>query len=149
MIDPHSKWPDMITVPSTTSQHSINALKMFFSCYGLPEQTMSDNGPQFCSEEFSCFMKENRIKYSFCSPYHPSSNGLAERFAQTFKLAMKASCQKEHSLIHRLTRFLLDYRATPHSTTNFLVDLCWQDGQTKSNTVIKVQNTISLCLVSQ
>ena len=97
---------------------TINVLMVLFSRYGLPEQIVSDNGPQFCSEEFACFMKENGIKHIFCSPYHPSSNGLAERFVQTFKRAMKASSQEEHSLSHRLTRFLLDYRATPHSTTN-------------------------------
>ena len=93
--------PEVITVPSTTSQHTINVLMMLFSRCGLPEQIVSDNGPQFCTEEFACFMKENGIKHNFRSPYyHPSSNGLVERFVQTFKRAMKASCQEEHSLSH-------------------------------------------------
>ena len=63
VLDPHSKWPDVITVPSTTSEHSIK--KMLFSRYGLIEQIISDNGPQFCSEEFSCFMEENGINIPF------------------------------------------------------------------------------------
>ena len=82
VVDAHSKWPEMITVPSTDT---INVSMMLFSRYGLPEQIVSDNGPQFCSEEFACFMKENGIKHILCSPYHPSSNGLAEIFVQTFK----------------------------------------------------------------
>ena len=59
VVDVHSKWPEVITVPSTTSQHTINVLMMLFSRYGLPEQIVSDNGPQFCSEEFACLLKEN------------------------------------------------------------------------------------------
>ena len=140
VVDAHSKWPEVITVPSTASQHTINVLMMLSSRYCLPEQIVSDNGPQFCSEEFACFMKENGIKHIFCSPYHPSSNGLAERFVQTFKQAMKASSQEEHSLSHRLTRFLLDYRATPHRTTNV--------SPAEPYTMIKIRNTISLCLVN-
>ena len=38
LVDAHSKRPEVITVPSTTSQHTINVLMMLFSCYGLPEQ---------------------------------------------------------------------------------------------------------------
>ena len=43
----HSKLPEVVTVPFTTSQHTINVLMMLFSRYGLPEQIVSDNGPQF------------------------------------------------------------------------------------------------------
>ena len=64
------------------------------------------------------FMKSNGVKHIRCAPYHPSSNGAAGRFVQTFKKAMKAS--KESTLTHsqRLYNFLLTYRITPHSTTN-------------------------------
>ena len=37
---------------------------------------------------------------------------------QTFKRAMKAGEKDGPSLNHRLRRFLLRYRSTPHSTTN-------------------------------
>ena len=58
--------------------------------YGIPTQLVSDNGPQFTSEEFASFMKRNGIKHIRSAPYHPSTNGTAERFVQTFKKAMKA-----------------------------------------------------------
>ena len=86
--------------------------------YGIPTQLVSDNGPQFTSEEFASFMKRIGIKHIHCAPYHPSSNGTAERFVQTFKKAMKASRNSSLTHAHRLYTFLLTYRITPHATTN-------------------------------
>ena len=40
-------------------------------------------------------MKANGIKHIRSAPYHPSTNGLAERFVQTFKKAMKTNAQDE------------------------------------------------------
>ena len=91
VIDAHSKWPEVIEMSTTTSQKTITELQRLFSMYGIPTQLVSDNGPQFTSEEFASFMKRNGIKHIRCAPYHPSSNGTAERFVQTFKKAMKAS----------------------------------------------------------
>ena len=59
----------------------------------------------------------NGIKHIRCAPYHPSSNGAAERFIQTFKRAMKAG-EGTALLSQRLSSFLLMYRSTPHATTN-------------------------------
>ena len=78
---------------------------------------MSDNGPQFTAEEFKTFMKSNGVKHIRCAPYHPSSNGAAERFIQTFKRSMKASQKDGRTFSHRLADFLLTYRAIPHATT--------------------------------
>ncbi len=63
----------------------------------------------------------NGVKHICCAPYHPSSNGLAERserFVRTFKTAMKASEHTGLSSHQRLMSFLLSYRTTPHATTN-------------------------------
>ena len=62
-------------------------------------------------------MKLNRIKHIKCSPYHPSSNGQAERFVRTFKQAIRAGERESLPLDQRLQNFLLMYRVTPHATT--------------------------------
>ena len=91
VVDAHSKWPEVILMTSTTStDQTISVLRQLFSSYGLTLQLVSDNGPQFTSNDFQHFMKANGVKHIKCYPYHPSSNGLAERFVRTFKQAMKA-----------------------------------------------------------
>ena len=118
MVDAHSKWPEVVTMTSTTAQHTIEALRSVFSHYGFPEQLVSDNGPQFTSDEFARYMKETGVKHILRSPYHPSSNGLAERFVQTFKRAMRAGEKDGLSLRQRLAECLFSYRSIAHATTN-------------------------------
>ena len=102
---------------STTAGATIKALRRLFAAYGLPNQLVSDNGPQFTSTEFAYFLKANGIKHIKCAPYHPSSNGCAERFVQTFKRALRADDYRGLTAEQRLMAFLLTYRSSPHSTT--------------------------------
>ena len=76
---------------------------------------MSDNRPQFTSHELAEFMKRNGIKHILVAPYHPRSNGQAERFVQTFKQFFKA--EGSGSIKQKLARFLFSYRTTPNSST--------------------------------
>ena len=115
LVDAYSKWLEVMVVPSTSSQCTIDALRSVFATHGLPEILVSDNGTAFTSEEFRGFLKLNGIRQVTISPYHPASNGLAERAVQTFKEGMKKS--KTTDLQLRLTRFLFQYRITPHTTT--------------------------------
>lgn len=78
---------------------------------------MTDNGSAFTSIEFENFLQMNGIKQVRTSPYHPASNGLAERAVQTFKKAMKKMVQDGGRLTEKLHRFLFNYRITPHTTT--------------------------------
>ena len=103
---------------STTAEKTIEVMRTLFGSYGIPEQLVSDNGTQFTSEDFAEFMRRNRIKHIRSTPYHPSTNGLVERFIQTFKRGLKATEQSGRSFNHRLVNFLFSYRTTPHSTTN-------------------------------
>ena len=115
VVDSHSKWLDVIPVPSATSQTTIRKLQSIFATHGLPEMLVSDNGTAFTSMEFQEFVKQNGIRHVTSAPYHPASNGLAERAVQTFKSALKRS--DGSNIEAHLLRFLARYRITPHSTT--------------------------------
>ena len=67
IVDAHSKWPEVFEMASTTSKKTIDILRYVFAQYGLPDQLVSDNGPQFTSDEFQQFLCLNGIKHSYCS----------------------------------------------------------------------------------
>ena len=115
IIDAGSKWIEVFPVQSSTAKVTIQHLKPLFAQIGLPDIIATDNGPCFVSSEFEDFLTINGIKHWRSSPYHPSSNGLAEKAVQIIKQGLKKI--KDGSLNDRLARLLFSYRITPHSTT--------------------------------
>ena len=67
-------------------------IEFLFSTFGY--QKMSANGTQFTEDEFKFFCKDNNIVHLPSPPYHPQSNGKADRFLEPFKRAMKRSKRK-------------------------------------------------------
>ena len=115
IVDAYSKWLEVVITNSATSLTTIEQLRKLFAVHGLPELIISDNGPAFSSDEFKVFMKKKGIRHRQTAPYHPSSNGLAERAVQSFKLALKKNTSG--TLHQRLSDFLLYQHITPHTTT--------------------------------
>jgi hypothetical protein len=115
VVDAHSKWLEAKVVNSATSQSTIQQLRTLFATHGLPEMLVTDNGSVFTSAEFHEFTQRNGIKHVKTAPYHPASNGLAERAVQTLKEGLKKSTSG--TIEAKVDRFLFHYRMTPHSTT--------------------------------
>ena len=117
IVDAHSKWPEVVKMSQTTSTRVLAVLLDQFARFGLPVEVVSDNGPQFKSEEFESFLTSLGVQHRTSAPYHPSTNGQVERFVQTFKNSLLAmdSCL---SVDERVFRFLTAYRNTRHATTN-------------------------------
>ena len=72
VVEAHSKWPEVEIMSSTTAEKTVERLRSIFAHIGLPEQLVSDNGPQFTSTCFEQFMKSNGIKHILTPPYHPA-----------------------------------------------------------------------------
>ena len=115
VIDAYSKWLEILPTSADTAD-TIRKLRMVFATHGLPEQCVSDNGSPFTSREFEAFLKNNGIKQIRTSPYHASSNGMAERAVRTFKETLK-KMSGEKDMTENLARFLFRYRITPQTTT--------------------------------
>ena len=85
ITDAHSKWVDVHLIKTTTAQETISNLRQTFATLSLPKIIVSDNTAVFTSSEFQIFLSNNGIIHRRSSPYHPSTNGQAERMIQNDK----------------------------------------------------------------
>ncbi|XP_042149803.1 uncharacterized protein K02A2.6-like [Ixodes scapularis] len=88
MVDSSSKWVQVLPMSSTTSPKTVEKLMAVFAQFGLPEEVVTDGGPQFRSEEFKNFLKDQGVVHTMTPPYRPASNGAAEKAVQTVKRAL-------------------------------------------------------------
>ena len=83
-MDAHSKWMEVVIVQNITTGKTIEKLRIIFAAHGVPRKIVADNGPSFKSYQFKEFMSKNGILHITFTPYHPSTNRLAERAVQLF-----------------------------------------------------------------
>lgn len=117
IVDSCSKWIEAIKMNRTTASAVITVLRDLWARFGLPRQTVSDNGPPFSSVEFQAFLKHNGVDHIFSAPYHPASNGAAENAVKICKRVIKKAFKQNLNVDVALCRFLLAYRNTQHTTT--------------------------------
>ena len=88
-VDAFSKWPEVIPMTSTAAPQLVKVMKTLFARWGLPKKVISDNGPEFISDEFESFLTQNGVSHRTSPVGHPASNGLAERHVQNVKKSLK------------------------------------------------------------
>lgn len=114
-VDAYSRWPEVFIVNNMTSATVIRHLRVMFATHGICEIIVSDNGTPFVSAEMKDFLAANKIRHITTAPYHPSTNGLAERMVQTVKDKLRKMNNQPWDV--KLPCMLLGLRATPCSTT--------------------------------
>ncbi len=105
IVDYYSRYPEVVRLSTSTSASIIQAFKSVFSRHGIPETLVSDNGPQFVSQEFRQFADKYGFHQVTTSPHYPQANGQAERTVQTVKQLLRRSEDPYMAL--------MTYRATP------------------------------------
>ncbi|XP_054257058.1 uncharacterized protein K02A2.6-like [Macrosteles quadrilineatus] len=116
IIDAHTKWLEVIHTKNTSSDWCIRNLSHLFPTFGLPVMIVTDNGSQFTSALFQRFLSNNGICHRTCAPFHPSSNGQAERFVQTVKKSLAAMSEDKGDLQHKIDLLVTQLRKAPNST---------------------------------
>ncbi|UYV83534.1 K02A2.6-like [Cordylochernes scorpioides] len=115
VVDSMSKWPEAIIMDHCTATATVRVLRNLFAVHGLPDQVVSDNGRMFVVHEFQEFLRMNGIRHITSAPYHPQTNGQAERVVQTLKQLIRKNGWENISVT--LPRALFAMRTTPHGTT--------------------------------
>lgn len=112
VVDSYSKWPEIYVVRRPSTSETLLHLRQLFGRFGTPNVLVSDNGTQFTSLEFAEFCKQNGIEHVRTPPYHPKSNGQAEKFVDILKRAL-LKMGGEGNVEEALQQFLISYRITP------------------------------------
>nr|KAG5694982.1 hypothetical protein BaRGS_024165 [Batillaria attramentaria] len=112
ITDAYSKYPCIHPTSSTSTRATLDLLEEDFAHFGYPHTLVSDNATTFVSEEFQSWCKERGITHLTGAPYHPATNGAAERLVQTFKQALRKSSLPPK---RALQEFLMQYRRMPTS----------------------------------
>ncbi|XP_072161434.1 uncharacterized protein K02A2.6 [Bemisia tabaci] len=98
VVDAYSKWLQVFPSQSMTSEATCKLLSNTFSLFGAPVTVVSDNGPAFVSNHFQQFLKSQGILFhKKIAPYHPATNGQAERAVQTVKNSLKYMAATIHT----------------------------------------------------
>ena len=113
VTDAYSKYPCIHQTSSTSTKATTTLLEEDFAHFGYPHTIISDNATTFSSAEFQEWCHYRGIKHLTGAPYHPATNGAAERLVQSFKQSLKKSKLPPRPA---LQEFLMQYRRTPLNT---------------------------------
>ena len=107
-VDMYSRFLEIAYLPTTSSTAVIAKIKNSFARFGVAQEVLSDNGPQFSSAEFRTFAESWGFKHTTSSPHYPQSNGAAE---SAVKNAKRITSQPDPF------KALLSYHSTPIQAT--------------------------------
>ena len=113
IVDSHLKWLDVQIMQSVSTSKTVEKLRFVFATHGLPPTIVSDNGPSFTSDEFKKSMQANGIRLHLHLIIHLQIDWQRE----LFKLKQGLKQINGNSVEEKLSRFLLKYRITQHTTT--------------------------------
>lgn len=116
-VDSFSHWLEVKFMRKTDANSLIYELNSIFHVFGYPGLIVTDNGPPFNSNVFVNFLKEKGIKKMNSPPYHPASNGSAERAVQTVKSVLRKYVYEFNNeslqISEMIQKFIFTYRNTP------------------------------------
>ena len=121
MVDSFSKkiWTALMNTDTTATKTLAVLFGWFCDETGIPTTLVSDNGPQFTSKEFGDKMSKWGVNHLLTPPYHPASNGLAERAVGLVKDRLKKmDCSAAPVQLYVGLKYICRIHGlTPHSST--------------------------------
>ncbi|CDQ98731.1 unnamed protein product [Oncorhynchus mykiss] len=148
VVDRFSKSCRLLPLPGlTTALQTAEALfTHVFRHYGVPEDIVSDRGPQFTSRVWKAFMERLGISVSLTSGFQPESNGQVERVNQDVGRFLRSYCQDRPGEWAKFVPWAkMAQNSLRHSSTNLTPFQCvlgyqpvlapWHQSQTEAPAV--------------
>ncbi|XP_063411880.1 protein NYNRIN-like [Mytilus trossulus] len=119
--DNFTRWMEAYPIPHQDADLVAQKLVMeFIARFGIPLELHTYQGKNFESDLFKSVCNLFQINKTRTTAYHPSSNGLIERFNKTLGGMIKTFVNKNVTNWDEYINLLLAaYRSTPHPATGF------------------------------
>ncbi|GKV35996.1 hypothetical protein SLEP1_g44183 [Rubroshorea leprosula] len=118
-VDYFTKWVEARPLSCLTLRRIEDFLFSSVICkYGIPNQIIADNGPQFNCNSFRDFCSSYGIKLVFTSVYHPEANGIVESVNKAILEGIKPRLdQLKTKWVDELNNVLWAYQTTSRTAT--------------------------------
>ena len=117
VVDHFSKWVIAFPIRNKKSQTICNVLErnILPNIPRIPIRILTDNGPEFTSEEFSLTLERYNIVHVRSTPYKASSNGAVERVNRTIGELLRVLNRDPRKWDESVPSVLLTYNHSVHS----------------------------------
>lgn len=120
LVDVYTRWIEIREMKKTNCEATIKVLESIFAIFGYARNIVADNGPPFNSYDFKKYVESTGATLINSPPYHPESNGSAEKAVDTAKSALRKFCMEASSsssfqMTDAIVKFLRNYRNQPHT----------------------------------
>ncbi|XP_063959750.1 uncharacterized protein LOC135155081 [Lytechinus pictus] len=120
IVDYASRYPEAVALPNIETTTVAEAMVEVFCRVGVPQEILTDRGSQFTSDMMKEVSRLLSIKQLTTTPYHPSCNGLVERFNQTLKQILKRVCaDRPNDWDRYIGPVLFAYRSAPQASLRY------------------------------
>ena len=124
VVDRYSDWP-IIEQPQEGSKGLIDCLQCIFGTFGIPDECVTNGGPEFTVTATCQFLKDWRVHHGLSSVAHPHSNCRAEIGVKTVKRLNTNNTDPHGSLnTDALQHPILQYQNTPDTATKLSPAQC-------------------------
>lgn len=120
LVDYATRYAEAVALKRIDAETVAEALVSIFSRLGVPEEILSDRGPQFTSELMGEVSRLLTLRQITTTHYHPMCNGLCEKFNGTVKIMFKRLyIEKPRDWDRYLDPLMFAYREAPQESLGF------------------------------
>jgi hypothetical protein len=120
MVDYATRYPEAAALPGIEAERVAESLVNMYTRVGAPREMLTDLGTQLTSELMKEVSRLLSIIQLHTTPYHPSCNGLVEKFNGTLKNMLRRMCSERPQDWDRfIDPLLFAYREAPQDSLGF------------------------------
>ena len=121
VIDHFTRYVQAFVTKNHTARTTARVLyNNYFSVFGFPQRLMSDQGTEFCGKVIAAMCSLLGVEKIRTTPYHPQTNGSAERVHQTLqRMIGKRDPEKRRKWPAHIGSIIIAYNSTRSLVTGY------------------------------